>query len=174
MVVGLLILLIVLCGIGGYLYVSGDGQRLLGQLVMKIKGESPSVPGEQLIGLKEITSSYISNRDAGQLLVISGSAVNNFPTARSALAVKGVLLDGTGKVLQQQQVFCGNPLSEEKLRTLKFAEIEEAMHNQFGDSLSNLNVKAGSALKFTIVFRNVPKEMANINVEVVDSKPGSL
>lgn len=174
MVIGLIGLLIVLCGAGGYLYVSGDGQRLLGQLVMKIKGESPAVPGEQLIGLKDITSSYVNNREAGQLLVIHGSAVNNFASARSAIAVKGLLLDSAGKVLQQQQVFCGNPLSEEKLHTLTFAGIEEAMHNQFGDSLSNMNVKAGTAVKFTIVFRNVPKEMANINVEVVDSKPGSL
>lgn len=141
---------------------------------MKIKGESPPIPGEQLIGLKDITSSYVNNREAGQLLVIHGKTVNNFTSARSAIAVKGVLLDGAGKVLLQQQVFCGNPLSDEKLRTLKFAEIEEAMHNQFGDSLSNMNVKAGTAMKFTIVFRNVPEEMASINVEAVDSKPGGL
>ena len=106
--------------------------------------------------------------------MIHGKTVNNFTSARSAIAVKGVLLDGAGKVLLQQQVFCGNPLSDEKLRTLKFAEIEEAMHNQFGDSLSNMNVKAGTAMKFTIVFRNVPEEMASINVEAVDSKPGGL
>ncbi len=174
MVVGLIVLLVALCAAGAYLYVSGDGQRLIGQLVMKIKGEPPAGPVEQLIGLKDITSSYVSNRDAGQLLVVQGNAVNNFPATRSAIAVRGLLLDGAGKALQQQQVFCGNLLTEEKLRTLKFAEIEETMNNQFGDSLTNMNVKPGTAVQFTIVFRNVPKEMANINVEVVDSKPGSL
>ncbi len=60
----------------------------------------------------------------------------------------------------------------DKLRTMKYAQIEEAMNNQFGDSLTNMNVKPATAIDFTIVFRNVPKEMANINVEVVDSKPG--
>jgi uncharacterized repeat protein (TIGR01451 family) len=55
---------------------------------------------------------------------------------------------------------------------MKYAQIEEAMNNQFGDSLSNMNVSPGKVLRFTIVFRNIPKEMANINVEVVDSKPG--
>jgi uncharacterized repeat protein (TIGR01451 family) len=55
---------------------------------------------------------------------------------------------------------------------MKYAQIEEAMNNQFGDSLANMNIKPGTVLRFTIVFRNVPKELANINVEVVDSKPG--
>jgi hypothetical protein len=71
-------------------------------------------------------------------------------------------------------VFCGNYLGEEQLRTLKYVQIEEAMNNQFGNSLSNMNIKPGTAIPFTIVFRNVPKELANINVEVVDSKPGGL
>jgi uncharacterized repeat protein (TIGR01451 family) len=88
--------------------------------------------------------------------------------------VKGLILDAGGKVLQQQTVFCGNYLSEEKLRTMKYAQIEEAMNNEFGDSLANMNVKPGATIRFTIVFRNVPKEMANINVEVVDSKAGGL
>lgn len=83
-----------------------------------------------------------------------------------------MLLDATGKILQQQTIFCGNYLAEETLRSMKYAQIEEAMNNQFGDSLSNMNVSPGKVLRFTIVFRNVPKEMANINVEVVDSKPG--
>ena len=55
---------------------------------------------------------------------------------------------------------------------MKYTQIEEAMNNQFGDSLANMNVKPGVAIRFTIVFRNVSPEMASINVEVVDSKPG--
>ena len=47
------------------------------------------------------------------------------------------------------------------------------MNNQFGDSLSNMNVAAGASIPFTIVFRNLPDGIANINVEVVESKPGA-
>jgi hypothetical protein len=46
------------------------------------------------------------------------------------------------------------------------------MNNEFGDSLSNINIAAGASIPFTIVFRNLPAGVANINVEVVDSKPG--
>jgi uncharacterized repeat protein (TIGR01451 family) len=129
---------------------------------------------EQRIGLTISGSSYVDNREVGQLLVIQGTATNNFSGVRSAITVKGVLVDADGKVLQQQTVFCGNYLSEEKLRTMRYSQIEEAMNNQFGDSLANMNVKPGSAIRFTVVFRNLPQNLANINVEVVDSKPGGL
>jgi hypothetical protein len=170
----LVLMLLALCGAGGYFYFMGDGQRMVENLLLKVKGEVPSAPVEQRIGLKIAGSSYIDNRADGQLLVIQGSATNNFAGPRSAITVKGLLLNASGKVLQQQTVFCGNYLSEEKLRAMRYAQIEEAMNNQFGDSLTNMNVKPGVELRFTIVFRNLPKEMANINVEVVDSKAGGL
>lgn len=170
----LILLLLILCGAGGYFYFLGGGAEVVDRLLQKAKGEEPAGPVEQRISLAIAGSSYVDNRDAGQLLVIQGAATNNFAGARSAITVKGVIIDAGGKVLQQQTVFCGNPLSEEKLRAMKYAQIEEAMNNQFGDSLTNMNLKAGATIPFTIVFRNVPKEMANINVEVVDSKPGGL
>lgn len=169
---GIIALLLILCGAGGYYYFMGNGRPFIDRMLLKVKGEVPPAPVEQLIVLSIEGSSYVKNREAGQLLVVQGAATNNFPTARTAISVKGVLLDAAGKVLQQQTLFCGNYLDETKLRTMKYAQIEEAMNNQFGDSLSNINVSPGKTLRFTIVFRNVPKEMANINVEVVDSKPG--
>jgi hypothetical protein len=36
-----------------------------------------------------------------------------------------------------------------------------------------MNVAAGASIPFTIVFRNLPEGIANINVEVVGSKMGS-
>jgi predicted Zn finger-like uncharacterized protein len=168
----LALVLIILCGAGGYFYFMGTGRQIIDRLLLKVKGEAPPAPVEQLITLEIAGSSYVKNREAGQLLVVQGTATNNFPTTRSAISIKGVLLDAAGKPLQQQTVFCGNYLDEEKLRTMKYVQIEEAMNNQFGDSLSNMNISPGKVLRFTIVFRNIPREMANINVEVVDSKPG--
>lgn len=170
----LLLLLLILCGAGAYFYLLGGGDQVVERLVLKLKGEEPAAPTEQRIGLAISGSSYVANREAGQLLVIQGTATNNFAGARSAITVKGVLLDGGGNVLQQQTVFCGNYLSEDKLAGMPYAQIEEAMNNQFGDSLSNMNLKSGGTIRFTIVFRNPPRELANINVEVVDSKPGGL
>jgi hypothetical protein len=35
-----------------------------------------------------------------------------------------------------------------------------------------MNIASGGSIPFTIVFRNLPADIATINVEVVDSKPG--
>lgn len=170
----LALLLLLLCGAGGYFYFASEGQQFAEQLMLKLKGEEAAPVVEQRIGLSIADSSYVDNREVGQLLVIQGATTNNFGEVRSAITVKGVLLNADGKVLQQQTVFGGNYLSEEKLREIPYAQIEEAMNNQFGDSLTNMNVKPGATIRFTIVFRNPPQDLAGINVEVVDSKPGGL
>lgn len=172
----LVLLLIVLGGAAGYFYLQ-DGGFDLNRIAQRFPflqaylGQPAEVAEAPQIGINITSSTYVNNRNVGQLLVIQGEAVNNYPKARSAITIKGILLDEQGRVLRQQTVFCGNPLSTEKLQTLPFSNIEEAMNNQFGDSLSNMNVAAGAKIPFTVVFRNLPEGIANINIEIVDSKP---
>ena len=116
---------------------------------------------------------FLQSRKEGRLFVIQGEAVNDFREPRSAIAVKGVIFDDKGAPLLQQTVFCGNPLGTAELTGMHFERIAERMNNQFGDSLSNLNVPAGKAIPFTIVFHNLPAELSEFSVEVVDSKSAS-
>jgi predicted Zn finger-like uncharacterized protein len=173
----LVFLLVILGGAAGFLFIQEGAINLntIGQYLPFLQeyiGETPvSSPGDR-IGINVSGSSYL-NGEAGQMLVIQGAAVNNHPATRSAITIKGVLLDAQGLTLLQQTVFCGNKLDDTVLKTMSFVAIEEAMNNQFGDSLSNMNVVAGASIPFTIVFRNPPDGLANINVEVVDSKPGA-
>ncbi len=173
----LVLLLVILGGAAGYLFMQ-EGSLNLNIVVKYLPflqdyiGEVPTDDSGDRIGINVDGSSYVKGQ-AGQMLIIQGAAVNNHKATRSAITVKGVLLDAKGKTLLQQTVFCGNPLEETALHSMSFAAIEEAMNNQFGDSLSNMNVAAGASIPFTIVFRNLPEGIANINVEVVDSKPGA-
>ncbi len=173
----LVLLLVILGGAAGFLFIQEGAINLntIGQYLPFLQeyiGEAPvSSPGNR-IGINVSGSSYV-NGEAGQMLIIQGAAVNNHPATRSAITIKGVLLDAQGQTLLQQTVFCGNKFDDTALKTMSFAAIEEAMNNQFGDSLSNMNVAAGASIPFTIVFRNLPDGLANINVEVVDSKPGA-
>jgi predicted Zn finger-like uncharacterized protein len=173
----LVLLLAILGGAAGFLFIQEGAINLntIGQYLPFLQeyiGEAPvRSPGDR-IGINVSGSSYV-NGQAGQMLVIQGAAVNNHPATRSAITIKGVLLDAQGQTLLQQTVFCGNKLNDTALKTMSFAAIEEAMNNQFGDGLSNMNVAAGASIPFTIVFRNLPDGLANINVEVVDSKPGA-
>ena len=173
----LVLLLLCLGGAAGYLFMQ-EGSLNLNTIARYLPflqeyiGEVPApAPGDR-IGITITGSSYV-NGQAGQMLVIQGAAVNNHPSTRSAITVKGILLNAGGQPLLQQTVFCGNRLDDAALQSMTFAAIEEAMNNQFGEGLSNMNVAAGVHIPFTIVFRNLPTGIANINVEVVDSKPGA-
>ncbi|MEN8729169.1 MAG: DUF3426 domain-containing protein [Desulfuromonadales bacterium] len=172
----LILLLVVLGGAAGFLFMQEGSVNLtavtqyLPFLKDYVGGPQEAARGDR-IGINISDSSYV-NGQAGQMLVIQGAAVNNYTGNRSSIVIKGTLLDAQGKALRQQTVFCGNPLDETALAKMPFSAIEEAMNNEFGDSLSNINIAAGASIPFTIVFRNLPAGIANINVEVVDSKPG--
>ncbi|MCK4535522.1 MAG: zinc-ribbon domain-containing protein [Desulfuromonadales bacterium] len=167
----LILLLIALGGAAAYFYMQ-DGSLDINRIIQRFTGETQPGASEHRIGINISGSSYVNNQSAGQLLVVQGEAINNFPTARSAITVKGVLLDAQGKTLFQQTVSCGNFLDDKTIGRMPFDKIEETMNNQFGDSLSNMNVAAGASIPFTIVFRNLPDGIANINVEIVGSKLG--
>lgn len=168
----ILLLLVALCGIAGFFYLHGgapDFMRLADRLVAA--GTSPADHGQ--IRVVDLSGSFANNREAGQLFVVRGKAVNGYPDARSAIALKGILYNKAGKPILQQTVFAGNPLDDQAIGNLPFAKIEESMHNQFGDSLANLNVASGKGIPFLIVFRNLPPDPAEFAVEVIDSKPGT-
>lgn len=172
----LVLLLVVLGGAAGFLFMQ-DGTLNLNTVTQYLPflkdyiGETEEVAPGDRIGINVRGSSYV-NGQAGQLLVVQGHAVNNHKSTRSSITIKGILVDAGGRALMQQTVFCGNPLDEAKLQKMPFSAIEEAMNNEFGDSLSNINIATGASVPFTIVFRNLPDGIANINIEVVDSKPG--
>lgn len=126
-------------------------------------------PEEGKIAIKNPLASFHKNKEAGELFVVNGEAVNNFRKSRASIHVKVSLFDKSGKVLLQKTAYCGNRLSKEQLETLPMEKIESIMNNQFGDSLANLGVKPGQSIGFVVAIANVPKEAADFGVEVVGS-----
>ncbi len=169
---GAILLLLLIAALAAFAALTADSRALWTRLRGVLGAVATSPADTVQIGLEGVGSSYLQHPEAGQLLIIRGSAANRSGETRSSLAVKGVLLDGDGKAIQQQSVYCGNPLSDSELLAMSFVQIEEAMSNQFGAGLGNLNIPPGGTLPFTIVFRNIPATMANISVEAADSRPG--
>ena len=166
------VLLLLLAGLAGYLYWQG-GKIDYGRLVERLTGQAPPAAVSGHITLGGLSGAFATNREVGQVFVIRGQATNDYPEARSAISVKGILYNKQGKVLLQQTVFCGNPLPAGDIEDLPYIKIEETMNNQFGDALSNLNIAPHKAIPFTIVFKKLPADVAEFTVEVVDSKPGA-
>lgn len=173
----LIFVLLILAGAAGYGYFGWqqgtyEPAILIERAQYLIKGQTTRDMTGQ-IDLTDLSSQFVINQSAGNLFVVRGRAVNNFSGARSTISVRGIIYDATGKAILQQTAFCGNPLDEAALRTLPYAKIEETMNNQFGDSLSNLNIEPGQSIPFTVVFRNIPEQVAEFNIEVADSRPGT-
>ena len=174
---------VVVGALAGYFYQSGepvDGLHVM-QALEKLahvkdlwqKPKSQEAPAER-IQLMNFQGAFVVNRDAGQLFVIRGQALNGFREPRTSISVRGILHDVTGKVVAQRTVLCGNSLDDEALRKLPFHKIEESMDNPFGDNLTSLVTPAGKTVPFTIVFRNVPANVAEFVVEVSGSKPAPV
>jgi predicted Zn finger-like uncharacterized protein len=121
------------------------------------------------ISVKVLDSSYIENDEAGELLVISGVAFNEYSKPRAALQVKVDLYDATGKSVATKSVYCGNPLTDEQLESLPLDKIEAIMANQFGDSLANMEVAAGTGISFVAVLANLPKGAKDFSVQSAGS-----
>lgn len=121
------------------------------------------------ISVRAVKATFVQNATIGPLLVLSGEALNEFPKSRAALQVKGTVFGAAGQVLATKVAYCGNPLTAEQLGNLPQDKIETAMANQFGDSLSNLEVAAGKAVPFTIVIANPPGDSKDFAVEPAGS-----
>jgi predicted Zn finger-like uncharacterized protein len=141
--------------------------------IQAMLGGSAAVEPVGTIGVVEMSGRFIDNKSAGRLFVIDGKVRNDFPKSRSAIAIRGLLYNAAGKPVANQKVFCGNALSTAELSSLPVEKLLERGKNQFGDSLSNLDVAPQATLPFTIVFGKTPKDIVEFNVEIVDSAPGS-
>ena len=121
------------------------------------------------IRVRAVKAVYIDNKTAGELLVISGEALNEYPKPRAALQVKVTVFDSVGQHAVSKNAYGGNPLTEEQLKSLPLDKIEAAMGNQFGDSLANMEVAPGKAIPFVVVLANLPAGSKDFAVEPVGS-----
>lgn len=121
------------------------------------------------ITVRSVEASFIKNKIAGDLLVISGEAVNEYNKPRAAIQIKGIVFGADGEEVSSKSAFCGNPLSKEQLKTMPMDKIEAAMANQFGDSLANMEVAPGNAIPFMIVIPKPPAGATDYGVEPAGS-----
>ena len=121
------------------------------------------------LAVQGVKAAFIGNREAGELLVISGTTRNDFPKPRAALQVKVTVFDASGQEVGTKSAYCGNMLTDEQLKSLPLDKIEAAMANQFGDSLVNMEVAPGKTIPFVVVLAAVPKGAKDFAVQPTGS-----
>lgn len=131
------------------------------------KAGAPAEDGK--ITVQNIKAYFVPKATAGELLVITGEALNNFKKPRAALQVKGMVFGAANQTVATKTAYAGNLLTKEQLAEMPAEKIEAAMNNQFGDSLANLEVQPGKTIPFTIVIVNPPADGKEFGVEPVGS-----
>ncbi|HEY5975956.1 MAG TPA: DUF3426 domain-containing protein [Geobacteraceae bacterium] len=162
------VVIVALAGFGFYVLSGPEAFTKLGLgFVADMAGVK--VQEEGVIAIRNVTGTFVQSKEAGELLVVRGEAVNNFKKPRASIQVKAFLYDKAGGVLANMTAYCGNDIAKDQLAVLPMAKINEAMNNQFGDSLANLGVQPGKAIPFVVVFSAIPKEAADFAVQVAGS-----
>jgi len=164
-----LLVVIAVAGIGFYVFKAGPGGFDKLGLSFLAKWIGMKTPAEGSLTVKNQQGAFTVNREAGEIFVVTGEVINNSKEPRASIQVKATILGPNGEVLISKTAYCGNILSKDQLTTLPMDKIEEAMGNQFGDALSNLNVPSGKGVPFTIVLNKVPKNAGEFTVEAIGS-----
>ncbi len=174
---GLIILLILLLIVAGGAAVVKFAPQYIPKPLLKYL--SPGKPGPSTeAGVKRldftgVSGSFVESKVSGQLFVVKGFVVNNYPKPRSFIRIKASVLDERGNVVKEKVGYAGTTFSEEELKTLPLAEINKALSNKRGRNDSNVSVPPGGSVPFMIVFENLPPDLSEFSVEAVSSSPAA-
>lgn len=141
---------------------------VLGYSLLSKSKETVSRDSGKIV-VRSVTAAFVENDQAGELLVVSGEALNQFPKSRAALQVKVTIFDAAGGIAATKTAYCGNPLTDEQLVSLPLEKIEAAMANQFGDSLANMEVAPDKSIPFVVVLANLPEGAKDFEVQSAGS-----
>ncbi len=122
------------------------------------------------IALRNVRQYYIPNSKAGNVFVVEGKAVNNFPTPKERIKVEISLFDEKGHVLASKQLLCGNTLSQFQLQVQSEEEINASLGSEVGILTSNTYLKTGMDTPFMTVFFKPPDQVKEFGVKVIDAK----
>ena len=111
-----------------------------------------------------------SNAKAGRLLVIQGKVTSQRADKRSAVKVRGRLLDRDGSVVSEDTVFAGTAFDANELRELDPAEMKVRLSQAQGSKTGRYVLEPKGYLPFMILFVNPPGNVTEFTAEVVGSE----
>lgn len=129
--------------------------------------------GTRQLALKSVTGAFLDSEQLGPLFLIRGEVQNNYPGSRSFIRLKGSILDENGQVVVSREGYAGNLLNKQEISKLTSEQIAQAMENRYGEGGKNLSVEPGGTVPFTLVFEDLPENIAEFTVEAVGSSPAT-
>jgi hypothetical protein len=134
----------------------------------RVLGPAPSAPAAAAGGINfaEVKERFTKSTASGDILVISGLAVNEYEYPVARLKLRGKILDNTGKILGEVETFAGNLLTDDELNRLTDQEVLAELQKPEGSDMPNTNIRSRASIPFMIVFMNPPKEVDEFIIEL--------
>ncbi|EMG36792.1 putative paraquat-inducible protein A [Desulfocurvibacter africanus PCS] len=130
----------------------------------------PAEEQVRLLSLENIRQYTVQNEKAGQVFVIEGKVVNNFPSPKEFIRVQASLYDQTGNVVVSKDMSAGNTVSLFQLQIMSPQEIDAALNSDVGILSNNSDVQTGESVPFMAVFFNAPETVAEFGVKVIEAR----
>ena len=136
--------------------------------------QESSDPGVKRLSFRSgsVTGTHVESNTAGQLFVIKGVVINNYPKPRSYILLKGSIQDDKGKTVKTGMAYAGNVFSEKEIMEMPLADLKKRQENRSGDEETNVNIPSEGTIPFMFVFEKLPENIDELSVEAVSSAPG--
>ena len=171
----LLLLLVFLLVAGAYItsvmteykipYISDVQIPFIEQYLKKPSNEILDV--KPLPNQESVNGRFVANTTAGTLFVITGRIDNPSDTARRHIQIQGTLITKDMNKTKTKNVYCGNIIPEEMLKTGNIADINKILSVKTGNNHLNSNIEPEANIPFMIVFSDLPDQLQNFTVKVI-------
>ena len=128
--------------------------------------------GNRRLNIVDLNGDFFPTDKIGQLYVIKGKIINDYPKSRSHILIKGTIEDEKGNPIDRKLAYAGNIFTEHELKDLNIKEIEKRLKNKSGKNNSNIDVAPKESVPFMVIFYNLPDSISEYIVETVSSSPG--
>lgn len=134
-----------------------------------LKAASVEDPGSLRIAVTSPEYRIVENQQAGRLLVVTGSATNQYDHARSHILVRANLFDSSGNRIKRAAAFCGNIIDGNQLKNMDMEGINQQLSRKQGAGGVNADVAPGRSIPYMVVLSDLPENIASLTVEVLSS-----
>lgn len=160
----LLLLILLICGgaLGWWYY--RHGVHLATEQAVPIEKKV------ELLTMRNVRQFYVNNEKVGQILVIEGKVVNEFPVPKELIQIEAALYGQDQQTLATKTQLAGTALSLFQLQVLGEKELESFLNNKIEILSNNTNVQPGSEVPFMVLFYKPPPNVGEFGVKIVDVK----
>ena len=166
LVVGVLLVIVVGAGLGFWF------TRTPGEPAKPPAQPQETDPGNKHLALINVEGQFSESATLGKVFVVHGLVRNDYTHTVRFIRIEGMLHSAPkDPPLKKTIVYAGNPLAEEEIRLLSEDELNLVLNNKNGKSDLNESVPPGESIPFTLLFHDLPPDMKEYTVKVLDSQP---